>query len=425
MRRTVKVLLLLFCASLATAADTPIPLALTDAGYRKYSQEQAELGRLLFYDRVLSGTYRVSCATCHNHDRASSNGYPLAGAELASTDDMAVNGLPVYEPFKPSARHAPTLFNLGAKDLRALFSDGRVAQMADGNFRSPAKQLPEGLSDVLAAQALFPAVTGDELVGRVHNDIAVARAEGEPAVWDIIAKRVQDLPDYLPLFVDAFGIRRADEITITHVANAIGAFVGTEWRSDDSAFDRLLRGDADALTMQQKRGMGVFYGKGNCAACHSGPFFSDRKYHAIAMPPWRFDMRAEDKRLPPLKGRISVTGAASDAYAMRTPGLRNVAHTGPWGHSGAFATLAAVVRHHLDPETSFDAWRAKAGADGALAQWSEELDAIAAANTLKGTKLEDSEIADLLAFLKALTDEAALKGRLGKPADVPSSLALD
>lgn len=130
---------------------------------------------------------------------------------------------------------------------------------------------------------------------------------------------------------------------------------------------------------------------------------------------------------------MRVTGASEDAFAFRTPSLRNVAHTAPYGHAGAYRTLEAVVRHHLDPVASLYAYdRSQAvlpALDGAddwrVMDDPDELAAIAEANQLEPTALTDDEVADILAFLDALTDPAALDGRLGIPESVPSGLPVD
>ncbi|MGI9365677.1 MAG: cytochrome c peroxidase, partial [Rhizobiaceae bacterium] len=89
------------------AADPPtiaLPPPVQNSDYRMHPSHMVELGRMLFYDRVLSGTYRVSCATCHNPDRASSNGFARAGVEQVEGDDLAINGLPIYDQLKPSSK---------------------------------------------------------------------------------------------------------------------------------------------------------------------------------------------------------------------------------------------------------------------------------------------------------------------------------
>ena len=132
-------------------------------------------------------------------------------------------------------------------------------------------------------------------------------------------------------------------------------------------------------------------------------------------------------------GRIRVTGQAADAYKFRTPSLRNILATAPYGHDGAYATLEAVVRHHLDPVASLKSYdRTQAvlpDLAGAVDWWvldnPDEIATIAAANELSPIQLNDAEVAAILAFLGALSDESSLKGRLGVPDVVPSGLPVD
>ncbi len=179
--------------------------------------------------------------------------------------------------------------------------------------------------------------------------------------------------------------------------------------------------------------MDLFYGKAGCGVCHSGQFQTDHDFHAIAMPQigpgkkGRFETHFRDL------GRLRVTGNDADAYRFRTPPLRNVALTAPYGHDGAYATLEGVVRHHLDPVGSlmrYDPSQAVlpelAGHDDfpVLAD-EEELARIAAANELEPVDLSDEEVRQIIAFLEALTDTASVEGRLGIPATVPSGLPVD
>lgn len=416
----------------AFAGELPAPL--TDADFRSYETARVKLGQLLFYDRVLSGSYRVSCATCHNHDRASSNGVLLKGTQAPKGDELAINGLPLYDALKPSSRHAPTLFNLGAKQFQTLFSDGRVGVNAKGDFVSPAGEaLPEGLTDVLAVQALFPAVAGDELVGRVDSDVKAAAHLGSAAIWDALAKRVQDLPDYWPHFQRAYPeMKTKADISITSIVNAISAFVGSEWRSVNSPFDRFLKGERGALGDSAKRGMVLFYGKAGCSACHSGALQTDHKFHFVPTGFWRFDQPVEDRNLKIGLGRFAVTGNATDRFAMRTPSLRNVAQTAPYGSAGSVETIREIVLLHLDRKAAVEKLvqdvRALSHVDVEARKRLVRQIREASARPVSGVPmrpLDDEQLNDLLAFLGALTDEQSLKGLFGKPLDVPSSLALD
>lgn len=411
-----------------------LPKPVTDDDYRTYSQGQRKLGQLLFYDRILSGTYRVSCATCHSPDRASSNGFltdPPSGEDGEDGEEgdaLAINGLPLYDALKPSAKHAPALFNVGAKQFVTLFGDGRVARGDAGQFISPAgDELPQALSDVLAVQSLFPTVTGDELIGTVDNDIKSAAADGKTAVWQALVKRIQDLPDYLPFFYAAYpALKNQDEITIAQIANALAAFVATEWRSDKTPFDAYLRGDDTALTAQQRRGMDVFYGKAGCSLCHSGPFQTDHRFYNVANPLWRLDADLSNDLTGLHRDRADFTGQPRDQYRRRTPSLRNVSATAPYGHAGSFATLDGFLRHHLDPVSGLNRMTAELSRENAIADSvSVAVEAMIKTVELVPVVLSATEFDDLRSFLDGLTEEESLSGSLGRPKEVPSFLALD
>jgi cytochrome c peroxidase len=134
-------------------------------------------------------------------------------------------------------------------------------------------------------------------------------------------------------------------------------------------------------------------------------------------------------------GLMAESDRLEDAYRFRTPSLRNVAATGPWGHNGAYATLDGIVRHHLDPIGALTRWdrsqvvmpRDAAYEPTDFAVWSDarELQRYRSRLDIAPIALEDGEVAALLAFLESLTDEAALAGRLGKPKSVPSGLPVD
>jgi len=176
--------------------------------------------------------------------------------------------------------------------------------------------------------------------------------------------------------------------------------------------------------------MALFYSKAGCSACHSGQFQTDQNFYAIAMPQIGPGKAASFEPHQRDTGRMRVTGAAEDAYRFKTPSLRNVTLTAPYGHDGAYATLQGVIRHHLDPITSLQnydpAQAILPDLPGAVDDWvltrPAEIAAIAAANQLAPTALDDAEITDILAFMAALEDPVSTTGRLGAPAALPSGL---
>jgi cytochrome c peroxidase len=131
-------------------------------------------------------------------------------------------------------------------------------------------------------------------------------------------------------------------------------------------------------------------------------------------------------------GRYRVTGREEDKYAFRTPSLRNVTLTGPWGHAGAFSDLRAFLRHHLDPVTGLDAYAPQAvlpdlpeTRDWAVMDEVGERADIALSVMFRPVALSDAEIDALLAFLAALEDRDAVAGVFGVPDAVPSGLEVD
>ena len=313
------------------------------------------LGRFLFWDKELSGNRNISCATCHHTDLGTGDRLSLpvgeGGTGLGLTRNLGLGEDSVHERVP---RNAPHLFALGHESIDILFHDGRLFRdpsKASG-FTTPAgDDFPLGVESVLAAQAMFPVTSATEMAGQAgENDIAELAAAGNlPALWEALAQRLREIPDYVALFQEVYPeIETAADIDFAHAANAIGAYEAVSFKSNQSAFDEYLQGNRSDLSASQLRGMKLFYGEANCASCHSGPLQTDQKFHAIAMP-----------QLGPGKGhgasgredwgRFEVTRDPADKMKFRTPTLRNVTLTGPYGHSGAYVSLEEVVLHHLDP----------------------------------------------------------------------------
>lgn len=425
----------------ATEMVMPLPPVVSDADFLPFDEQRAALGRLLFYDPILSGNRNISCGTCHHHDLASADALPLGvgeGGEGIGRERTTGTGAARIDRRVP--RNSPALFNLGHKDIRLLFHDGRlsVSDLYGNGFNSPAEEyLPAGLNHIVAAQAAFPVTSETEMAGRPQeNEIAGARNDRIDKVWALLTERIRAIDAYEPLFVEAYGdVTGSADIVFTHVANAIGDFVIAEWRSFDSPFDRYLDGDQDALTPEALAGMDVFFGKGQCATCHAGPLFTDQDFHALALPqfgPGRtrtFDLHARDV------GRMGETDRIEDAYRFRTPSLRNAALTGPYGHNGAYADLAGIIRHHLDPQAAFDNWQSGevklpmsetlAAVDFVALKDQRERQRLRSKIDIEPVALDDRDVQALIAFIHSLTGERSVKGRLGRPETVPSGLPVD
>jgi cytochrome c peroxidase len=406
-------------------------------------QAKVELGNILYFDKILSGNLNISCASCHHPLAGTGDGLSLpigeGGRGLGVTCDTGVGVDAVHERVP---RNAPPVFNLGAREFARMFYDGRVEEdpSEPSGFLSPAgDDLPLGLDNPLAVQAMFPVTSSAEMAGQAgENDQADAAAAGDlPGLWDLIAAKLQAIPEYVEMFKLAFPgeINSAGDISYVHAANAIAAFQAYEWRFDNSPFDQYLRGDKQALSTQARIGMNVFYGKGGCSECHSGAFQTDQDFHAVAMPqigPGKGDNLAGYYDGHDDFGRERVTNSAHDRFHFRTPTLRNIALSPPYGHAGAYNSLEAVVRHKLDSVNSLHNYVQEQAVlpsrpdldalDFIVMDDEHRRNAIADANELDPARLKEKDIQALLAFLHALTDPAALDMRGDVPDSVPSGL---
>ncbi|MEJ8560234.1 cytochrome c peroxidase [Yoonia sp. GPGPB17] len=433
--RSVLSIVAMVCAGIASAESIPAPL--TDADFAPVDEAEARLGQLLFYDPILSGNRNVSCATCHHPAFGTGDGLSLGIGDggvglgpkrLADPDNMPEQRIP---------RNAPALFNLGAHEFTVLFHDGRIEVDPDrpGGLRTPLDvDMVTGFASLLSAQTMFPVLSPDEMAGHYsENDVsqAVRRGviTGQGGAWDIIARRVGDIPAYAASFRTVYDhIETPDQITFADISNAVAAFMAFEWRSDTAPFDAVLRGEA-VLSEVAADGMALFYDGAGCASCHSGPFLTDHAFHAMGAPQIgpgkaaRFESHARDE------GRFRVTGDPSDLYAFRTPSLRNVAITGPYGHAGAHRDLRRFIVAHLDPVAALESYDVKAALLPELpvddTRGLADNATIAQAVTHAPRRISDANVTALIAFLNTLTDPAAKDGRLGIPDTVPSGLPVE
>ncbi|MEM9605354.1 MAG: cytochrome c peroxidase [Pseudomonadota bacterium] len=431
---------LLFLVFSASVQATTLPPAPTPADFHATDPADVEVGQLLFFDRILSGNRNISCATCHHPGLNTSDGLSLGigeggmGLGPARTPGSGADRIKKRVP-----RNSQALFNLGARELHTMFHDGRLSEsdLYGNGFNSPAEEwLPGGLDNLLAAQALFPLVAQFEMAGNLkENEVIGAVHDRIDAAWPIIAARVAAIPAYAEHFIEHKAhISTPGDITIVDIANALSAFINATWQRIDTPFDRHLRGDSDAMSPVQLRGMSLFYGKANCASCHSGMWLSDQEFHALGLPAFgpgrtrRFNLLARDL------GRLAETDDIEDAYAFRTPMLRNVALTAPYGHNGAWPTLDGIIRQHLDPAGMRAKWT-RDDANLIDVPWLAPVDFIiqsdriemarqAAAVPAPGPALTDDEIASLVAFMHALTDDQKDPDAI-VPDAVPSGLPVD
>ena len=403
------------------------------------------LGQMLFFDPVLSGTRDVACATCHLLGRGTSDAVPLSIGVRAAGLAEARHPL---DQARVHPRNSIDIWNRGHPSVRNMFWDGRVAAVDAPvtKFRSPMGDfLPDGMESVVAVQALLPLAGEEEMLGlpddrsapdlpfehadRPNEIAATARGlddgpERIVAVHDAIMRRLlgtvgTPLADWQIAYRRLIGAAYPDTllgaITIGDLGNAIGHFQALAFATRDTPWDRYLAGDRDAIGDEAKRGALVFYRKGRCVACHSGPLFSDFQFHSLAIPQIGpgIDDSGDDR------GRYEATRIPRHRYRFRTPPLRNVTLTAPYFHDGVTASLAEAIARHLGPPAE-----PRSEAAGSAPERAAEAARRASFTPVlaRGLALSEAEQASLIAFLESLEDDQAGNRALIIPESVPSGL---
>lgn len=386
----------------------------------------AQLGMQLFYSKALSGNKDTACVTCHHPLLGGGDRLALPiGVDAKEHDFLGPGRLHSESGFHHDGgptvpRNAPTTFNL-ALYKKAIFHDGRLEMLPDTTIRSPDSAF--NTTDVNAinlaqSQAMFPVTSPEEMRGQVLE------GDTNTAIRTHLVNRLvsQEIGNsWLEEFQTAFN-SNADAQTLITMAN-ISMAIGEYERSQlfvDNAWRRYVQGDDNAISASAKAGAITFYkpvseGGAGCASCHSGDFFTDESYHAIAIPQLgrgKGDGEFGDDDF----GRMRETKLADDKYAFRTPTLLNVEVTLPYGHSGAYADLESVVRHHLNPQQAvenydFTSLDLQQGMQVTNAKFNSEnsvefLTQLQASNKslLKNVDLSDEQVEQVVEFLKTLTD---------------------
>jgi cytochrome c peroxidase len=410
-----------------------------EASYKltKQNRDKFKLGRMLFFDKILSGNKNISCATCHNPIIFTSDALSLpvgeGGKGLGTTRNPG--NIKARVP-----RNSPSLFNLGGPDFTSLFHDGRVEvnEKFPSGIKSPmGMDLPRGLTGTLAAQALFPLLSDGEMAGhKGENIIADAVAEGRNIeAWKLIVDRLRNIPEYVRRFKEAYSpdIVGIEDMNIVQVANALAIFQSQAFYTLNSPFDQYQYGNKATVSDSAKRGGELFKGKAKCITCHGGQLQTDHKFYSIAMPPIGPGKGDGEKGYDDF-GREKVTGDKKDRYKFRTPSLRNVALTGPWGHNGAYGKLEDIVLHHIYPEKMLKNYTidkaylpTRADLDSSDIEALKDpkiIEDLLISNELPKVTLNDREITDLINFLHCLTDFSVYDLHRIVPKKVPSGLPL-
>lgn len=260
------------------------------------SEEKELLGRYLFFDPALSGNGKRSCATCHQPEKAFTDGFAKS---------PALNGQSVIN------RNTVTLLNAGIQP--ALFYDARVTFLED--------QISEVLSNP----------------NEMHGSIA--------KTMDII----RGSKVYTALFRKAFP-QSAEALTPYHLQNVIATYIRS-LTSLNSPFDRYMQGDHSQLNSEEIHGFNLFMGKAKCGTCHFAPLFNGAlppdfiktELEVIGVPKSSRSRKVDEDR-----GRYNLYPAAPYLHAFRTPTLRNIALTAPYMHNGIYYTLKEVLDFYND-----------------------------------------------------------------------------
>jgi cytochrome c peroxidase len=320
------------------------------------TNDKVALGRVLFWDPILSGRKDVSCATCH-HPRF---GYAENRGLSIGVDGI---GLGASRHFKTSStipfvkRNSQTILNTAFNGI------------TDGGAYDPSRapMFWDLRAKGLEAQALEPIKTLEEMRGDTYTEAN--------AIASVVA-RLNGVAEYRDLFARAFGGVRP--ITGDQLGQALAVFQRSLTASN-APFDRYMRGEGAAMSDAQVRGMRRFQRVG-CINCHHGPMFSDYQVHVLGVP--------DNPQL-----RVSDAGV-DQTYAFRTASLRNLSFTAPYMHNGVFDSLRDVLEFYDD--VSGRRGRAR---NAHVSR--EQLDPL-----LRQLRDPDDRAGDLIAFLEALSDDS-------------------
>jgi cytochrome c peroxidase len=392
-----------------------------------------ELGRVLMFDRILSGNRDVSCGTCHHPTThlSDDNALPVGTGGSGLGPSRTLGPGRQYVP-----RSAPSLLN-GGLGLFQLFWDGRLQGFQAGPFTTAdSVRLPAGLPNILAAQAMLPVLNRREMRGDSGdldvfgdlNELAVYRDDQYVEIWRALMRRLLAIPEYAAMFGAAFPETPAAALGFQHAATAIAAFEIEAYTWTSSPLDRYLARDDAALTTEQKRGALLFFGRARCAQCHNGPLLGGGGVANVGVPQHG---PGTGSGAPLDFGFGDVVGQDFYRFAFRVAPLRNVELTAPYFHNGAYPTLEAVVRHYNDVPVAlrgYDVAQLAPALRGGYHGDDATIGAVLA--TLDGRLvapigLTDEERRLVVAFLKSLTDPAARDLRSLVPAVVPSGLPVD
>lgn len=312
-------------------------------------KQQQELGRLLFFDPVLSGNNKRACASCHKPELGFTDGYDKSFA---------------YDGKTKITRNAPTLINAAYQKL--YFYDGRIFNL-------------------------------EEQAGEVFHNTFEMNSSSEQIVG-----KLKQSPEYVNLFRNAFKGRMDTSLTFYAVMKSIAEYIKT-LDSKNSKFDKYIKGDSKQLSNNEIHGFNLFTGKALCGSCHFYPLFNglvpplynDNEFEVIGTP-----IDSLNKVLDTDIGRENITHSSIHRFAIKTPGIRNIALTAPYMHNGAYANLDQVLDFYN-----------KGGGVGLKFKMDNQT------LPFDSLGLSKPELTDIKLFLLSLTDTSGINS---KPKNLPA-----
>ncbi|MBQ4835265.1 cytochrome-c peroxidase [Pseudoalteromonas luteoviolacea] len=406
------------------------------------SEPIPQLGMKLFFSKALGAEKTVACASCHHPRLGGADGLSLPIGTNAVNPDI-IGPLRLTSDTINIPRNSPTIFNVGLANS-SLFWDGRVQRITttdtSGTEISGITTPDSGFgiidervgNDLVGALSRFPVTSREEMRGQ-----AFPNALDNQSVREHLAQRIGnygelanelDKNEWLKEFRQAFNSNDASQslITFDSIAFALGQYQASV-NLVNSPWHDYLRGNQNAMTQAQKRGAALFFtqisdGGAGCVNCHGGTRFSNDGFFNLAFPQFGIGLNEHNSD----EGRFLIDSEQRNMFAFRVPSLLNVELTAPYGHSGAYETLEEVVAHYVDPQSAISGFFEKGGACG-LRQFTQDQHC----QSLNNNALENSQTAlnllqlspfvapplntnqqaDLVAFLKSLTDKCAKDSR--------------
>lgn len=300
-----------------------------------------DLGKLVFESPLISLGEDMSCATCHRDKFGSADGIPNA----VGVGGVGMGNTRAASKGRVVPRNTLPFWGVGGKGYETFFWDGKVNGHGPALVSQFGRLAPS--SDPLIVSAMLPSVEIDEMLGDVEGltNEAVHSAE---QIYGVLVDQLSADAKINDAAVAAFNMP-ADKLSFEDYATSIADFIRFNFAVQDTRFHNFVF-EGDHLTDEEISGGLIFYGKGRCAMCHNGPYFSDFDFHAIPSPSSSFGKNGFGVDY----GRFNVTNDPNDRGKFRTPPLYNVSKTSPYGHSGAFYEVSDIILAHSDPLAALD-----------------------------------------------------------------------